>query len=529
MTGVPDERLGAGRYLQALRQHWPFVVLSAAIAVAAAVAYSAAAQKRYEAGADVLVNPIPAGTGSLVGIPLIAESATSRSVLTAAHLVKSPEVAADVKRTLHSRQGINGLLDRIDVKPQQQSAILTITATASSPEAAARLANAFADALIAQRTALFRNEVRATIRRLEARLRALGQSSTSPEATALASRLGDLRGLSGGGDPTLQVASRAVPPTLADWPRPVLSVLVALAAGLLLGVGVAVALELLNPLVLRDEDVRLPILAKIPVGSLRSRKAGASAGERMPEDAREAYRRARFALSATDPNRALPHAILVTSVADGDDSATVAIGLALTTAAAGSRVALVDANLRRPRLGTALGVTSVGPGVEAVLAGEVDAADALIATAADPNRLTLLPATPHRDPPVDLLQTPGLRGLMEELDADVIVIDSPPAIDFADAFVIAGDVGAVVVAVRLGRTRRDKLVELRRLFAQRGVVPAGAIVLPRRRLWERRLHDLDTRTEIGADVSTSARDEFTGARARDGGESTRDRAGSGRR
>ena len=65
--------------------------------------------------------------------------------------------------------------------------------------------------------------------------------------------------------------------------------------------------------------------------------------------------------------------------------------------------------------------------------------------------------------------------------ADVIVVDSPPLTEVADALPLADVVDTVLVAVRLGRSRRDKLDELRRALAQRGVSPAGFVVTTRRR------------------------------------------------
>jgi Mrp family chromosome partitioning ATPase len=65
--------------------------------------------------------------------------------------------------------------------------------------------------------------------------------------------------------------------------------------------------------------------------------------------------------------------------------------------------------------------------------------------------------------------------------ADVIIIDSPPLTEVGDALPLADVADMVLVAVRLGRSRRDKLDELRRALAQRGVSPAGFVVTTRRR------------------------------------------------
>ena len=96
-----DEREGAARYLQALREHWLLVLTVVAAAVGVAILYSATAQKRFEARTDVLVTPVSSSDPTFVGIGLLRESSDqSRSVLTAARLVSTPEVAERVRRRL---------------------------------------------------------------------------------------------------------------------------------------------------------------------------------------------------------------------------------------------------------------------------------------------------------------------------------------------------------------------------------------------------------------------------------------------
>jgi Mrp family chromosome partitioning ATPase len=96
--------------------------------------------------------------------------------------------------------------------------------------------------------------------------------------------------------------------------------------------------------------------------------------------------------------------------------------------------------------------------------------------------LQLLLANPEHAHLVDLLQRNRLEAVLAQLQeyADVIIIDSPPLTEVADALPLADVVDTILVSVRLGRSRRDKLEQLRRALAQRGVTPAGFVVTSRR-------------------------------------------------
>src|SRR5439155_672364 len=136
---------------------------------------------------------------------------------------------------------------------------------------------------------IFQRELKATMRRLRIAISAIPKTErTSPEAYALQARLGALAGLVGTPDPTLQVLSRAVTPTTAVWPRPVLSIAVALVASLLLGMGIAIALELVSPRGNQEERLvltqRLTVLPRVPRASPRPLHPRRPRGRVLPRE-----------------------------------------------------------------------------------------------------------------------------------------------------------------------------------------------------------------------------------------------------
>lgn len=485
MNVAGSERRGAPRYVEALREHWPFIVGTIALVVAATVVYSLAAEERYRAQADILVAPVSEDDETFIGIPVLRESGEARSVLTVARLLRSPQIADAVRQRLRLQIDREELLENVDVKPQEQSNVLTIEAEAGSARGAARLANAFADTLVARRTAAFQGDVNRVIGRLSTRLEQVARGS--PEREALSTRLGELRALVGEPDPTIRLFSRAVAPREPSWPRPVLSLVVALVAGVLLGMGVAVMLELVNPLVLREEDLAefgAPVLARVPRVSgafVRSEMVGRG---RVPEGIAEPYRILRANLRTARPDHGAPSSVLVTSAAHGEGTSTTATNLAVILALAGVRAVLVDCNVRNPTVADILDVRDPAHGLASVLAGERSVDEALVPAPRLGERLQLL--LPERGDPalVDLLEPERVRSLLSDVagQGDVAVFDVPPLTEVADGLALADAVDAVLVVVRLGRTRRERLHELRSTLLQRGVVPAGFVVIGRRRV-----------------------------------------------
>jgi capsular polysaccharide biosynthesis protein len=261
---------GASRYLTALREHWLLILTLVVISVGSAAIVSLTAAKKYEAEAQVLVNPVSEGDATFVGVPVIKESSGLTSgVLTAARLIQTPEIAEGVRTRYGFHMGRSALLGSISVKPLSQSNIIAIVATSGTPRRAAAIANAFAVELVRQRTTQFQTSLNESIARLQARLSKLTAAQlATPSTSDLQGRLSELVTLAGGPDPTLHVVSRAVPPTSASWPRPKLAIAVALLVALLLGAGAALALEVFNPRINREDELllghRLPILARVP-------------------------------------------------------------------------------------------------------------------------------------------------------------------------------------------------------------------------------------------------------------------------
>jgi len=172
--------------------------------------------------------------------------------------------------------------------------------------------------------------------------------------------------------------------------------------------------------------------------------------------------------------------VLFTSSAPEDAKSTALANVGVAAAQAGSRAVLVDADLRHPRLHEIFGLSNAEGLATALASGNVEDVSAQRTSI---NGLQVLTSGPPPSNPVDLLSSASMATLLRTLaqDADLIMLDSPPAGVLADASVLASGVDGVVLVLDARRTHRDQAqrakAQLERVHASIwGVVLAGARV-----------------------------------------------------
>jgi capsular exopolysaccharide synthesis family protein len=481
------EQQGLQRYVNTIRERIRLIVAVTLLTTLAAVGYLAVAPKVYEARSELLVTPVPSDDPALSGLPIIRQSSDpTRDVETAARLIANRSVADQVRRAV-GPDAPDPLLDHVTAEPVAQSNLVAVTARADSGAAAQKVANGFADKAITLQTQRLHAALDKSIANLEARVEALGpqqNNQSSGSDITLREQLTRLQTLRGQDDPTLSVQTRAAQPTSPASPKKKLTLIAGVLAGLILGVGGAFALQVLDPRLRREEQLRslygLPILGRIP----KEGKGGqnALAPERLSPSTLEAYRTLRATLAATRRgSKTETPAILVTSPSPSEGKTTSAINLASSLALAGNSVILIEADLRRPAIGAALGVTAK-TGTGSVLLGMADLEDALVETNAYGRYLRLLLADSSGGASgfmADQLFLPAAGHLVEDAKglADYVIVDSPPLAEVIDALPLAQQVDEVLVVVRLGRTQLTKLQNLGELLARSDIEPVGFAVV----------------------------------------------------
>ena len=472
----PAEQHGLSSYVQTLRERIWVIVAMVVLTTGAAIAYVATADKVYEAQTDVIIFPAPPAQENLVNLPLIrASSDPTRDVETASRLITNIEVAQRVKQDIDSPLSPDELLSKVTAEPVAQSNIVTVTAEASTPEEAQEIANGFAEASIEVRTESLHDYIDSTLPGLERQL----EENPDP---ALETAVAELRVLRESDDPTMRVQTPAALPTSPVWPKTKLSIAAGLLAGLVLGIVAAFALQILDPRLRREDQLRrlynLPILARIPRESGRRETSPLNPLGLSPAAA-EGYRTLRGTLAASRRgSRDTSRAILITGSSPSEGKTTTAINLASSLAAAGNRVILIEADLRRPAISRALKV-SVRQGVVSVLLESATVEEALLSTDAFGPNLSLLLADHEGGWITELFALPSALTLIEDARrlADYVIIDSPPLTDVIDALPLAEYVDDVLVVVRIGRTRLPKLAQLGELLAENEIRPVGFAVI----------------------------------------------------
>ena len=172
-----------------------------------------------------------------------------------------------------------------------------------------------------------------------------------------------------------------------------------------------------------------------------------------------------------------PRTILIASSFQGEGKTTVATNLSIALSQR-SRTCLVDADLRRPGVAPAFGVSAVIRGLADVLRGSASLDEVLVATPNIPH-LTILPAGAATPEAGQLTCSEAMRDVIQMLRDrfEFVVVDSPPILAYADGRAISPLVDGVILVGRSGATTRQALTRSMELLAEVHSAPVLDVVL----------------------------------------------------
>jgi succinoglycan biosynthesis transport protein ExoP len=275
----------------------------------------------------------------------------------------------------------------------------------------------------------------------------------------------------------IRVVDVARTPTYSIKPNVSRNLELGLLLGLACGIGLAFLLESLDTSIRNTEELSaistLPALGTIPLqlssnGSLRKRLKTVSAETEKSEspalvtyarpksEAAEAYRALRTSILLSSFG-APPKVILVTSAMPQEGKTTISANSALVLAQRGSRVLLVDADLRRPGIEKLFGLRSRG-GLSTLISGSDKVEDVLLPFPEVPN-LWILPAGPIPPQPAELLGSTVMKDYIAHWRDvfDHVIIDTPPCLSVTDAVLLSPEADRVILVARSGQTTKAAL------------------------------------------------------------------------
>jgi succinoglycan biosynthesis transport protein ExoP len=422
------------RYARFLRRWWWLLAVGLLLGGASSYLVSHLLTPIYRASATVLVNQtqVP-GTVAYNDI-LTSERLTK----TYSELIKKRPVLDTVIDELKLPFGPEELAGMIDVEVVGDTQLLRVSAESPDPDQARLIAGTMASAFIVENT---QNQL---------------------------SRPG-----------SVSVVEAATTPGSPVRPNVLLNTILGTLGGLILACGLAALLEYLDDTVKSPEEVEAAAGLTTLGGVARFHRPrspeGGLVATRHRHPVAEAYRMLRTNVQFSTLEKPA-QTLLVTSANPGEGKTTTVANLALVMAQTGKRVIAVDSDLRRPTLHRFFGVGN-GTGLTTLLlSGEPELDGCLKPTTFD--NLWVLPSGPQPPNPSELLGSRRLESVLQTLkqSADVIVMDSPPALAVADASILASRVDGTLLVVDSGRTRAGSLERAKEALGRAKTNLLGAVL-----------------------------------------------------
>ncbi|QWT24875.1 polysaccharide biosynthesis tyrosine autokinase [Subtercola sp. PAMC28395] len=406
-------------YLRVLRKGWVMIVVLVLVGVSIAALYSILATAKYQASAKVFISVQSAGT---IADLTQGSNFTQNQVKSYADVIITPAVLQPVIDKLGLDTTAESLAKDVTASTSAGTVVVDIGVSDTSAQRAADVANAIASSFEATVSTLVPSDA----------------SGVSPVK--------------------ITILQKALVPDSPYSPNTRLNLLVGALVGALLGFAISVLRFILDTRIRNEHDVEQVTSAPILGGIAFDPKAGerplvVQDDPRSPRS--ESFRTLRTNLQFLVTS-ARPKSYVITSSIPGEGKSTSAANLAIVTASAGTKVVVVDADLRAPKLADYLGLEG-GVGLTDVLVGRAELSDVLQPWGT--HQLFVLSAGRIPPNPSELLGSAAMIKLIEALEAefDLVIFDAPPLLPVTDGAILAKHTGGALVVVGAGRVHRGQL------------------------------------------------------------------------
>ena len=406
-------------YLKILRKRWLTIAITTLVVVGLAALLTTLQTKQYSSSTQFFVSV--SGTGDTAQLQQ-GSTFTQERVKSYAQLLTTPRALNPVIEELGDDMTAGDLAGKVQVTTPPDTVLLEVAVTDTDPARAQEIA------------------------------RAIGE--TFPDVVS------DIERPSGSDRSPIKV-SMVKPATTSSTPVspvPVRNLALGAVLGLLLGFGLAMLRHLVDTTVRTADDVE-EITEEPIIGSVHHDPRAAKEPlivESDPSSPRsEAFRALRTNLMFVNA-ASHPRTILLTSSIPGEGKSTTIANLALALAESGSRVCLIEGDLRRPRLLDYLGLEG-SAGLTDVLIERATLDDVLQPYGT--HGLEVIGAGAIPPNPSELLASEAMSRVLTVLSArfDYVLIDTPPVLPVTDAVVLSTKVDGVIMLVGSQVVRSEQL------------------------------------------------------------------------
>ncbi len=487
-------------YVNVLRRRKAIVIVAVAVTLGVAIVASFVQTPVYESEARVLLSTDQ--NSSLFNSNNDSSSSDpERVAATEVEVVQSAPVAHAVQKAI-------GISPNISASVITNTNVLSIKARNTNANNAAKIANAYANAYVDVKRRQRVDDLLATSAQVQSKIDDINKQVSALDGQAASASSAQQADISQQRDALfsqqatfkqtlsqLQVetatasgGAQLVTPAVASGspvePRPIRSIALALALGLVLGISVAFGVEYLDDSIKGMEDLEragdgAPVIAVIPrFGEARERGAALVTRSRQTSAAAEAFRSLRTSVQFMGLDAPM-RIVQVTSPNAAEGKTTTVANLGVAIAGTGTRVVIIDFDLRRPRLHEIFELSN-DKGFTSVLLGQVELNDALREIPGTHGMARVLTSGPLPPNPSELLSSPRVQKLIDEVAerVDVVVLDTPPVLPVTDALVVSRCVDAVILVTAAGTTTRRVAQRAVELLRQVGA-PLRGLVLNR--------------------------------------------------
>ena len=271
---------------------------------------------------------------------------------------------------------------------------------------------------------------------------------------SLIQRQNELQIVSNSGGNNVRLMDRAVVPGAPYTPDFRRNFMLGAVAGILLALGLVLAIDYLDDTVKTPEDItrrlKLPFLGLVPAVKGNDHPL---LSQEVPHEFGEAFRALRTSLVFSSGSEGT-RVIALTSAQPLEGKTTTACNMAIALAYGGSRVLLIDADMRRPSVSRTLGIENT-IGLSHLLTGQATARQTIRKTGVQNLWVMTAGVTPPN--PSELLASDRMKTLISNVQTgpfDWVLIDTPPVLAVTDAVIIAPWVSGVVFIIGSEMTQR---------------------------------------------------------------------------